>query len=142
MPTSQEPSIPGAAPAQAAASTNEAELLSRVARGDLEAFERLYRSYLPRLTRFLQQVMRRTSVVDEAINDTMLVVWRKAATYSGDSKVSTWIFAIAYRRGLKLLKRFDEPVSDEVDLSSPGEDATENGVMQLELRAVLGAAMA
>ncbi|HUL67259.1 MAG TPA: sigma-70 family RNA polymerase sigma factor [Burkholderiaceae bacterium] len=142
MPTSQEPSIPGSAPAQAVASTNEAELLSRVARGDRDAFERLYRSYLPRLTRFLQQVMRRTSVVEEAINDTMLVVWRKAATYSGDSKVSTWIFAIAYRRGLKLLKRFDEPVSDEMDLSSPGEDATESGVMQLELRAVLGAAMA
>ena len=142
MPTSQEPSIPGSAPAQAVASTNEAELLSRVARGDRDAFERLYRSYLPRLTRFLQQVMRRTSVVEEAINDTMLVVWRKAATYSGDSKVSTWIFAIAYRRGLKLLKRFDEPVSEEMDLSSPGEDATENGVMQLELRAVLGAAMA
>jgi RNA polymerase sigma-70 factor (ECF subfamily) len=142
MPTSQEPSIPGSAPTHAAASTNEAELLSRVARGDRDAFERLYRSYLPRLTRFLQQVMRRTSVVEEAINDTMLVVWRKAATYSGDSKVSTWIFAIAYRRGLKLLKRFDEPVSDEMDLSSPGEDATESGVMQLELRAVLGAAMA
>lgn len=142
MPTSQEPSIPSSAPAQAVASTNEVELLSRVARGDRDAFERLYRAYLPRLTRFLQQVMRRTSVVEEAINDTMLVVWRKAATYSGDSKVSTWIFAIAYRRGLKLLKRFDEPVSDEMDLSSPGEDATESGVLQLELRAVLGAAMA
>jgi RNA polymerase sigma factor (sigma-70 family) len=142
MPTSQEPSIPGAVPAQAFASTNEAEVLARVARGDREAFERLYRAYLPRLTRFLQQVMRRTSAVEEAINDTMLVVWRKAGTYSGDSKVSTWIFAIAYRRGLKLLKRFDEPVADEPDLTSAGEDATESGVMQLELRAVLGEAMA
>ena len=142
MPTSQEPSIPGAAPAQAFASTNEAEVLARVARGDRAAFERLYRAYLPRLTRFLQQVMRRTSAVEEAINDTMLVVWRKAGTYSGDSKVSTWIFAIAYRRALKLLKRFDEPVADEPDLTSASDDATESFVMQLELRAVLGEAMA
>jgi len=117
-------------------------VLARVARGDRAAFERLYRAYLPRLTRFLQQVMRRTSAVEEAINDTMLVVWRKAGTYSGDSKVSTWIFAIAYRRALKLLKRFDEPVADEPDLTSASDDATESFVMQLELRAVLGEAMA
>ena len=73
----------------------------------------------------------------------MLVVWRKAASYSSDSKVSTWIFAIAYRRGLKLLKRFDEPVADDESmLSQPGDDTPETEVMHRQLRAVLGAAMA
>ena len=40
----------------------------------------------------------------------MLVVWRKAASFNGRSKVSTWIFSIAYRKALKAIKRFDEPV--------------------------------
>jgi len=35
----------------------------------------------------------------------MLVVWNRAATYNGHSKVSTWIFAIAYRKALKALHR-------------------------------------
>ena len=143
MPTSQEPSIPaGSAPALPPGSVSETDLLARIAQGDRAAFERLYRVYLPRLTRFLQQLTRRPQAVEEAINDTMLVVWRKAATYTSESKVSTWIFAIAYRRGLKLLKRFDEPVADESDWSLTDEDATESAVMQLELRAALGAAMA
>jgi len=142
MPQSSEPSVPGYASAQQPGASSEAELVARVATGDRIAFERLYRAYLPRLTRFLQQLTRRPQAVEEAINDTMLVVWRKAARYSNESKVSTWIFAIAYRRGLKLLKQFDEPVADGADWNRSGEDTTESGAIQQELRAVLGAAMA
>jgi len=144
MPSSNEASTPGSAPAPLSSSASEAELLARIAQGDRAAFERLYRAYLPRLTRFLQQLTRRQQAVEEAINDTMLVVWRKAARYSSQSKVSTWIFAIAYRRGLKLLKRFDDPVVDDPDAlgSEAGEDTPETEVLQTQLRAVLGAAMA
>jgi RNA polymerase sigma-70 factor (ECF subfamily) len=48
-------------------------------------------------------------MVEEIVNDTMLVVWRKAATFNHGSRVSTWIFAIAYRKALKAMKRAAEP---------------------------------
>lgn len=91
----------------------EVVLLRRIASGDREAFETLYRGYFPRLTRFLERVMRRPHAVEEVLNDTMLVVWRKAATFNGKSKVSTWIFSIAYRKALKAIKRFDDPVESD-----------------------------
>ena len=144
MPTSRPPSTlaaSAAAPAQGPSST-EIELLARIAQGDRSAFERLYRAYLPRLTRFLRQLTRRPQAVEEAINDTMLVVWRRAASYSSESKVSTWIFAIAYRRGLKILKRFDEPIEADEDCTRSAEDGTEGLVMQHQLHAVLADAMA
>ena len=119
----------------------EVELLARIARGDRSAFERLYRVYLPRLTRFLQQVTRQPQAIEEVINDTMLVVWHKASTYSGVSKVSTWIFAIAYRKGLKLLSRFDDPVAGDEDGTLSSDDLPEGAVMQRQLREALGAAM-
>jgi DNA-directed RNA polymerase specialized sigma24 family protein len=37
-------------------------------------------------------------------NDTLFVVWEKAGDFRGDSRVSTWIMGIAYRRGLNLLR--------------------------------------
>ena len=78
--------------------------------GDRQAFEALYRRYHPRLHRFLGLMTTRAAVVEEALNDTMLVVWRRAHTYNGQSKVSTWIFAIAWRTARKALRRQDEPV--------------------------------
>jgi RNA polymerase sigma-70 factor (ECF subfamily) len=89
---------------------DEAVLVAGVAAGDDLAFKTLYRIYHPRLSRFIGLMARRSTLVEEAVNDTMLVVWRRADTYNGQCKVSTWIFAIAYRTVLKALRQQDEPV--------------------------------
>jgi RNA polymerase sigma-70 factor (ECF subfamily) len=94
---------------------DEAILVGRVAAGDRRAFEALYRSYFPRLARFLQRMTRSVPLIEEIVNDTLLVVWQKAATFDGTSKVSTWVFAIAYRKACKALHALDEPVDAGAD---------------------------
>ena len=91
---------------------DDARLIARIVTGDRRAFETLYRLYHPRLSHFLIRMVRRPTVVEEVLNDTLLIVWNKAETYNGLSKVSTWIFAIAYRRALKALRRVDDPMED------------------------------
>jgi len=103
------PSPAAPAPRRSADALDQA-LMERVVARDLRAFEALYRIYHPRLDRFLGLVTPRPTIVEEALNDTMLVVWRRAETYSGECKVSTWIFAIAYRTALKALRTQDEPL--------------------------------
>jgi RNA polymerase sigma factor (sigma-70 family) len=116
---------PPSAAAQAA-DAQEAALIARVTAGDLPAFETLYRAYHPRLSRFVGLMASRRPVVEEVLNDTMMVVWRRAHTYNGQSKVSTWIFAIAYRTALKALRHQDEPVEeaafDEQATHDPGPE--------------------
>ena len=91
---------------------HEAALIARIDARDVAAFEELYRLFHPRLVRFLLTIMHRPTIVEEALNDTMMVVWNKAGSYRGASRVSTWIFAIAYRQALKALRRQDLPVED------------------------------
>jgi RNA polymerase sigma factor (sigma-70 family) len=93
------------------ADAQDAALIARVARGELPAFEAFYRGYHARLDRFLGLMTRRRSIVEEVLNDTMLVVWNRSASYNGQSKVSTWVFAIAYRTALKALRSQDEPAA-------------------------------
>ena len=87
-------------------------LLARVLDRDLRAFETLYRLYHPRLSRFLFNMTRRPAIVDEVVNDTMLVVWSRPDSFNGASKLSSWIFAIAYRKALQALRRQDVPIDD------------------------------
>ena len=91
---------------------DEAQLMERICARDLRAFETLYRRYHPRLTRFLTNLIRRPQLVEEVLNDTMLVVWNKPESYNGASRLSTWIFAIGYRKALKALSRRDDPQED------------------------------
>ncbi len=91
---------------------DDARLISRIRARDRRAFEELYRNYHPRLTRFLINLIHRPQLVEEVFNDTMMVVWERPDSYSGASKLSTWIFAIAYRKAMKALRRQDQPVED------------------------------
>lgn len=83
----------------------EETLLADTARGDRAAFQHLYFLYHRRLARFLMRITRRPEVTEEIINDTMLAVWQGAARFRGESRASTWILGIAYRRALKALTR-------------------------------------
>ena len=101
----------------------DARLIALIVNKDLKAFETLYRAYHPRLSRFLINILRRPHLVEEVLNDTLLVVWRQPERYNGKSKVSTWIFAIAYRKALKALRRLDEPVEDKMAELRESEEA-------------------
>lgn len=104
--------------------SGERALVREIARrGDVAAFERLYHGYRRRLGPFMHRFVRDAFAHEEAFNDVMLTVWRKAATYNGTSKVSTWIFSIAYRHCLKALqRRNDAPLPpDEIRIAAPDE---------------------
>src|SRR3954469_1178284 len=92
---------------------DERVLLERIKAQDVNAFERLYRIYQPRLARFLITLVQRPQLVEEVLDDTMMVVWQTAASFRGTSKLSTWVFAIAYRKAVKARARWPEPVAEE-----------------------------
>jgi RNA polymerase sigma-70 factor (ECF subfamily) len=133
----------GPAPTASTVDANDARLLGLVAGGDRLAFERLYHGYFPRLTRFLHRMTHNLSLIEEIVNDTMLVVWTKAATFDSTCKVSTWVFAIAYRKARKALHGFEEPVDDEADLREAEPDTRpDHRFARLRQRQAVDAALA
>lgn len=129
--------------ANARADAIDRALLQRMAAGDRDALSTLYRDYHGRLCRFLSRLTRRPDVIEEVVNDCFWIAWQHADQFRGDARVSTWLMGIAYRCGLKALRRqgnepFDELTEDtllpEMDgVSDPGEDR--------ELRDLLGKAL-
>lgn len=95
----------------------ELELIKAIALRDERALERLYEIYARRLHRFLfRMVGHRNHGIEEIINEVMFVVWQKASTFDGRSKLSTWIFGIAVRIARKFLSQrgIDSSESGEV----------------------------
>lgn len=83
----------------------ERALLQRVVERDRDALTELYRRYHGRLFKFIFRLTRSHSASDELVNDIMLIVWQNAAAFRGDSRVSTWIFGIAYRQAMRRVSR-------------------------------------
>jgi RNA polymerase sigma-70 factor (ECF subfamily) len=90
-------------------------LLQRIAAKERGAFEEIYALYYRRLFSYLFKLTRRAEMVEEVLNDVMLVIWNKAASFDGRSRPSTWIFGIAYHKAMKALAQ-----------RRPAEQATED----------------
>ena len=115
----------GATPPEAAACVRDLDWLRSVAKGDRAALGRLYMSFHGRLSHFLGRYTGRVDLIDEIINETLWVVWRGASAFRGDSKVSTWIFGIAYRCLMKALRdQPAPPTSIDPDSGNVADEST------------------
>lgn len=120
----------------------ELELLAKIRAGDVAAFEQLYHLYHPRLTRFLWTLTRRPALAEEVLDDTLMVIWHRPDSFHGESKLSTWLFAIAYRKAMRGLRKQDDAVEDlEADRrmsceAGPDETSRRQSVRKLLSKAI------
>lgn len=129
-------------PRSATTEAADVALLARVASGDRQAFDALYRHYYSRVMRFLLRLLTHPQDAEEALNETMLVVWSRAASFNHTARVSTWIFGIAYRKALRQRpdpRRRTETLDEDTLVSEPDTQAQD--LAHLELGARLEHAM-
>lgn len=83
----------------------DAALLQAIAVGETSAFQELYtRHGLPLLNYLLRELGERP-LAEEVLQEVMLAVWQQAGQFRWESRVSTWMFAIARRQALKARQR-------------------------------------
>jgi RNA polymerase sigma-70 factor (ECF subfamily) len=95
----------------------DAALVLRVAEhGDREAFVELFNRYAVRVKAFLIKGGAPPDTADEAAQDVMVSLWRRARQYDpAKASVATWIYAIARNRRIDLLRRETRPAPDPED---------------------------
>ena len=72
------------------------EFLKQIGQGNEAAMAYFYRLYENRLYKFIKTKLNDSFEATDILNETFMEVWRKADTFEGRSKVSTWLFGIAY----------------------------------------------
>jgi RNA polymerase sigma-70 factor (ECF subfamily) len=84
---------------------DDAALLRDVADGDDEALAALYDRHAGWLTIRMMRRCGSAEVVDHAVQDTFLAVWREAGSYRGAGDVAAFIWGIGIRRLIDLIRR-------------------------------------
>ena len=122
--TQSTPSRDGAEP--------DSLLIQEIAAGDRDAFEKLYRTYAPRLFRYLFSMTGDASRSEELTNDVMIAAWKGAPNFRGESRVSTWLFGIAHHKALNAV-RGKQPLTVEIEQASEAA-APDEGPQEIVLR--------
>ena len=125
---------------------DDAALLRRIAeKKDAAAFEAIYTRYAGRIKGLLMKAGAAAGDADEAAQEAMLSVWRKAHLFDpAKAGAATWIFTIARNRRIDMVRRSQRPAPDPNDpLFHPDPTpAAEVGLAATERDALLREAVA
>jgi RNA polymerase sigma-70 factor (ECF subfamily) len=99
-----------------------AGLLARIALRDERALKQFYDAYHTRIYAFANRRLNNSADAADALNETMLEVWRSAGRYEGRSQALTWVLGIAHHKTLDVLRRRGRHDTVEIDETLPDDD--------------------
>lgn len=108
-------------------------LLSRVGDGDEAALRELFDRHAAWLGLRLRRRTVDEDVASEALQDTFVAVWRNARKYRGDGDVGAWIWGIAIRQLVSVLRSREAPRPLAADLLSAMSPAVRSAEDELLL---------
>lgn len=112
-------------------------LLKLICSGDHAAFQALYERHGLAILNYLIQLIGNRQQSEDVLQEVMLIVWKKAHTFTPSGEVRGWLFGIARRQALKVSRKKHNhlPLNEEIIIS---EDSLSNDVMrQMTLKAAI-----
>lgn len=124
---------PGGEPA-----LDEASMVARAQDGDLEAFESLVDTYQAPIFRLAMRLLHDRSQAEDVAQETFIAAWRKLPTLAEPGAFKGWLYQVATRRSLDVLRRRrpqqvldEEPPADPVQ--STARDPAARAVRKAEI---------
>lgn len=95
---------------------SDRDLIQRVQSGDPEAFSALFFAHKPRVYSVCLRMTNNSAEAEDLTQDAFLQVFRKLATFRGDSALSTWLYRVAVNT---VLMHFRKKALRQVSLDEP-----------------------
>ena len=108
---------------------SDADLVRAVAEGDRRALEDLYARHAPWLVLRLTRRCNDRALVDEAVQDTFVAVWRGARRWDGRGEVAAWVWGIGIRRLIDQLRSAPRPTEELPATWAGAEPSAEERVL-------------
>lgn len=80
-------------------------LIERLQAGDHQALEAIVDLYSPKLYNVAQRILGDSADTEEVIQDVFWTVFRKAKTFQGNSRFSTWLYRLTVNEALGKIRR-------------------------------------
>jgi RNA polymerase sigma-70 factor (ECF subfamily) len=102
----------------------EAEAIRLAQQGNAEAFERLYQLHSRRVYSLCLRMVSNTAEAEDLTQEAFLQLFRKIATFRGESAFSTWLHRLAVNVVLMRLRKKTAIVSSLDEITEPDEESS------------------
>jgi RNA polymerase sigma-70 factor (ECF subfamily) len=103
---------------------NEAAAIERAKQGDAQAFQALYDKHKRRVYSLCLRMTANTAEAEDLTQEAFLQLYRKIATFRGESAFSTWLHRLSVNVVLMHLRKKSLPVVSLEETTQAGEEDT------------------
>jgi len=103
---------------------DEAQAIERAKQGDAEAFQALYDRHKRRVYSLCLRMTANTAEAEDLTQEAFLQLYRKIATFRGESAFSTWLHRLSVNVVLMHLRKKSLPVVSLDETTQAGEEDT------------------
>jgi RNA polymerase sigma-70 factor (ECF subfamily) len=110
---------------------NDYELVERLQKGDVEAFDLIYDKYSGKLYAFGLKYLRSTAEAEELVQSVFLKLWENYKNLKKESSLKSYLFTISYNNICKLFRKrnyLQKFISDSLYENSQSSSETEDGI--------------
>jgi RNA polymerase sigma-70 factor (ECF subfamily) len=129
----REESLEQRAPAGGEPRSAEALLVEQARRGDADAGYRFFHEYYPRIYRYLLWLTGRPDTAEDLAQETFVRAWRGLHTYDERAPLRPWLYRIAHREFLRML-RSRRPQTSLQEVAEHAEPRSGEWLEAMELR--------
>jgi RNA polymerase sigma-70 factor, ECF subfamily len=104
--------------------SEEAQAIERAKQGDAQAFQALYDRHKRRVYSLCLRMTANTAEAEDLTQEAFLQLYRKIATFRGESAFSTWLHRLSVNVVLMHLRKKSLPVVSLEETTQGGEDDT------------------
>ena len=114
------------------------ELVERLQKGDMEAFNTLYLKYHSALYSNILRLCRDEIVAEDLLQETFVALWEKRHLLDPNQEISGWLFVVSYNKSVSFLKiklkeSMTKSTSQQIDYGSDDRvEIVENQINVLE----------
>ena len=114
------------------------ELVERLQKGDMEAFNTLYLKYHSALYSNILRLCRDEIVAEDLLQETFIALWEKRHLLDPNQEISGWLFVVSYNKSVSFLKiklkeSMAKSTSQQIDYGSDDRvEIVENQINVLE----------
>jgi len=105
------------------------DIVNEAAKGDIKAFESIYREYFEFVANVVLRIVKHTDDAEDVAQEVFMTIYKNLKTFRGESALKTWIYRIAINTAINHAKKLSrefrqilEHGNDKAVAHSPPED--------------------
>jgi len=112
----------------------EHRTLSKIRKGDIQAFESLFHQYYPGMCSYAESLIKKENIAEEIVQDVFYNIWKNKSTLRITSNIQSYLYRAVFNNSMMHLRKAKREMSLDEQWADTQVQSSDNPAEELEAK--------